>query len=68
MSDVVKCRICVVSGDDVGEVAMLVAEGTLGEVAEAYLWNKDFYDGLGAVVLETLEPTTGEWGTYKVLN
>lgn len=68
MSGIAKCRICVVSGDDVGEVTMLVAEGTLGEVAETYLWNKDFYDGLGAVVLETLEPTTGEWGTYKVLN
>lgn len=68
MSGIAKCRICVVSDDDVGEVTMLIDEGTLGEVAETYLWNKDFYDGLGAVVLETLEPTTGEWGTYKVLN
>jgi len=68
MSDTVKCRICVISSDDAGAVSMLVDEGTLGEVAETYLCYKDFYDGLGAVVLETLELMEGEWGTYKVLN
>lgn len=68
MSGIAKCRICVVSGDDVGEVTMLIDEGTLGEVSETYLFYKDFYDSLGAVVLETLDPATEEWSTYKVLN
>jgi hypothetical protein len=68
MSGIAKCRICVVSGDDVGEVTMLIDEGTLGEVSETYLFYKDFYDSLGAVVLETLDPATEEWSTYRVLN
>lgn len=68
MTDTVKCRICVISGDTPEAVAMLVDAGTLGEVAETYLAAKGFYDELGEVVLETYDAETGKWGVYRVLN
>ena len=68
MTDTVKCRICVISGDTPEAVAMLVDAGTLGEVAETYLAAKGFYDEIGEVVLETYDAETGMWDTRKVLN
>jgi hypothetical protein len=68
MTDTVKCRICVFSGDTPEAVAMLVDVGTLGEVAETYLAAKGFYDEIGEVVLETYDAETGMWDTRKVLN
>jgi len=68
MTDTVKCRICVISGDTPEAVTMLVDVGTLGEVAETYLAAKGFYDELGEVVLETYDAETGMWGAYRVLN
>lgn len=68
MTDTVKCRICVISGDTPEAVAMLVDVGTLGEVAETYLAAKGFYDEIGEVVLETYDAETGMWDTRRVLN
>ena len=68
MTDTVKCRIFVISGDTPEAVTMLVDVGTLGEVAETYLAAKGFYDEIGEVVLETYDAETGMWDTRRVLN